>query len=139
MCGLKPCRKCAAKKARMSGVKIKKMAKKRSYGRRNNLVTAATNAAIAAGGYIAANQIGKLAFIQANPKMANIVKIGGGLALAVMTRNPILASVGGGMALNGIVGAVQQSGIAGLYGAIPGELSNWTPGVAGNGGQILLR
>lgn len=129
MCGKKPCRKCAAK---MSGIK-----KRRKMAiRKNNLTGQLTNVALAAVGYIVADQVNKLPFVSNNPQIGNFVKFGAGTYLVMVSRNPMLVSAAQGMALNGAIGAFRQYGIISGIGQL-GPGSNWNPGVAGN--QLVIR
>lgn len=117
-------------------------AKKRTMAKRmskNNLTGQLTNVAVAAVGYIVADQINKLPFIKDNPAMANFAKLGIGVYLAMTSRNALLISAAQGAALNGAVGAGKQYGIVSGIGALGlGPGSNWNPGIAG-GNSIIVR
>lgn len=143
MCGRKPCRKCAAKKRpRIAGTK-----KKRTMARRkkSNITEQLVNVAIGAGGYIVADQVSKLPFVSSNPQLSGIVKLAGGLYLGQMSKNPMLASVGQGMALNGALTLGRQYGVVSGIGRLPfAGNSTAIPGVAGKsgvsyGGNIVVK
>ena len=138
MCGVKPCRACNAKKARMSGVKKRNMARS-TKGLGNQL----TNVGLAAIGFIAADQLNKVGFIQSNPAIGNFVKLGLGAYLAMSSRNAMLVSAAQGMALNGAIGVGKQYGVVSGIGQIGlgryGANSSTIPGVAGGGGSIIVR
>lgn len=142
MCGVKHCRKCDAKKARMNGVKRKRMAKRRSYSKKN-IGSQLVNVGIAAVGFIVADQVNKLPFASSNPMIGNAIKVGVGAYLAATGKSPMLVSAGSGMALNGALGFGRQYGIVSGVGLITsgslnaGQLSNWNPGVAGSSSIIV--
>ena len=128
----KPCLKC--KKASIAGTKKRTMAKRRVVRRsKSDLTGQLTNVALAAAGYILADQVNKIPFVAQNPNIGNWVKLGAGLYLAMSQPNSMIVSAAQGMALNGAIGAGKQwgvvSGVAGLLDV--GQGSNWTPGVAG--------
>lgn len=142
MCGVKPCRKCDAKKARMNGVKRKRMAK-RTYRSKKDIGSQLMNIGVAAVGYIVADQVNKLPFVNSNPVIGNAIKLGVGAYLASTGKSPMIVSAAGGMALNGALGFGRQYGIVSGVGLITsgslsaGQLSNWNPGVAGS--SIIVR
>lgn len=141
MCGVKPCRKCAAKKRGIGAVKKrKKMARRQSA---KNLTGQLTSVALAAGGYILADQVNKLPFVSSNPQIGNFVKLGLGTYLAMTSRNPMFVSAAQGMALNGAIGVGKQYGVVSGVGQIGisryGANSSTIPGVAGGNGSIIVR
>lgn len=134
MCGRKPCRACAAKKARISGTKKRKtMARKRTNSR--NLTGQLTNVALAGVGYVVSDQLNKIPFLATNPNLVNAAKLGIGTYLAMSSRNPMMVSIGQGAALNGAIGFGRQFGVVQGIGQISlpyGGNSKAIPGVAGN-------